>query len=650
MNIKISCRNVILCWWLIAPLFSFGQGDTQPSQRNGFEKLAFSFEGRDAWLIKPHTPAEQRPWIWRAHFPDWHTSMDSILLTRGFHVAYINTNDLYGHPIAMQIWDRFYDFLVKQHGLADKVALEGVSRGGLYVYGWAKRNPEKVSCIYAEAPVTDPMSWPGGKGEAKGAPKQWNEWLHLYGLDEQTAKSFDDIPQNDLAGLAGFRVPILHVIGLNDKIVPPADNTYVLIDRYMRLGGPVTVIPMTAGPQNPEGHHFEIEHPEKLADFVYNHTIPIRKRLDSRSYVHINGGLKNAYEKFTQTKTGVVAFLGGSITHHDGWRNKVADYLREKFPDVKFEFIGAGIPSLESLPHAFRFERDVLAHGVPDLLFVEAAVNDGSSGYGQTEQVRILEGILRQLYASNNKASAVLMAFADPMKSKDYSDGVEPVEVAAHRKVADHYGASFINLAKEVYDRIEANEFSWEYDFKDVHPSPFGQEIYFSSIKSLLKASWPINGTSGKLPGPIDPLSYDGGTYLSVENASELTQFEVDPNWQPTDGKNTSQGFVNVPVLESTTPGASFELGFEGTAVGIAVASGPDAGVISYTIDGKKYPELSLSSNKSRSHHMPIYLLLDDQLKNGKHRLVVTVSKNKNNTSMGNACRIVHFLVNQPGN
>ena len=57
--------------------------------------------------------------------------MDSILLSRGFHVAYINTNDLFGHPKAMQVWDAFYDYLTKEKKFASKVALEGVSRGGL---------------------------------------------------------------------------------------------------------------------------------------------------------------------------------------------------------------------------------------------------------------------------------------------------------------------------------------------------------------------------------------------------------------------------------------------------------------------------------------------------------------------------------------
>lgn len=647
---KLACGKKILNAFLLSivvPLFSFSQDNGQSTQWKGFEKLEFNFEGRSARLIKPHTAAEQRPWIWRAHFPDWHTDMDSILLSRGFHVAYINTNNLYGHPIAMQVWDRFYDFLLKKYGLAPKVALEGVSRGGLYVYGWAKRNPEKVSCIYAEAPVCDPKSWPGGKGKGKGAQKEWNDWLELYGLDEEKAKDFGDIPLNGLAGLAGFRVPILHVVGLRDKIVPVAENTNVLVENYMRLGGPVTVIPMTGGAQNLEGHHFEIEHPEQLADWVYNHTMPIRERLDPLSYIHVNGGMRAAFEKFRRTKTGTVTFLGGSITYGPGWRDKVSAYLRERFPDVKLQFINAGIGSLGSTPHAFRFGRDVLGHGVPDLLFVEAAVNDRVNGFDRQSQLRAIEGILRQMYASNPSASVVLMAFADPMKNDDYAADTEPVEVAVHRELADRYGASFINLAKEVYDRMEAKEFSWKYDFKDLHPSPFGQEIYFSSIKALLNAPFSIAPTRKKIPAPVDRLSYSGGGYVLVEKAVRLKDFAVDPRWEPTDGKGTREGFVRVPVLEATTPGASFELQFEGTAVGIAVAAGPDAGTISYTIDGKKYDELDLFTKWSSGLHLPWYLVLDDQLKKGKHRLVVTVSKNRNDASQGNACRVVHFLVNQ---
>jgi sialidase-1 len=617
------------------------------SQWKGFEKQEFTFENRAAWYVKPHQASPGNPWIWRAHFPTWHTEMDSILLSRGFHVAYINTNDMFGHPKAMQVWDKFYDYLVHEKSFAPKVALEGVSRGGLYVYGWAKRNPNKVSCIYAEAPVCDPRSWPGGKGKGPGSPKDWASWLEQYGLSEEQSKNFTDIPLNDLAGLASFKVPILHVIGLQDKIVPTAENSDLLVQNYMKLGGPVSVYPMTRGEQSLEGHHFPIEQADKLADFVFKNSVPVQKPLVHSSYFEVNRGLANAYEKFRTSKKGTVAFLGGSITHNSGWRNKTSQYLQEHFPDTEFTFIAAGIPSLGSTPHAFRFSRDVLEKGIPDLLFVEAAVNDRGNGFIEKAQIRALEGVVRQMYAANPKANVVLMAFAEPAKNANYEAGNEPLEVSVHHRVAKHYGASYINLAKEVYDRIQAGEFNWKFDFKDLHPSPYGQEVYFQTIKELLKLNPITTEDRYKLPAPMDRFSYTNGRYHGVGEATKLNGFQVEPAWKPRDKLSTRPGFVNVPVLVGESTGSSFEFEFKGRGIGIAVVSGGDAGKITYSIDGKKAQTLELFTPWSLQLHLPWYLTLADELPAGKHRVKVTIAPDKNEKSEGNACRIVHLLVNE---
>jgi sialidase-1 len=58
----------------------------------------------------------------------------------------------------------------KKHGFNQKVVLEGVSRGGLYVYRWAKNHPHTVACIYNDTPVCDFKSWPGGKRAGQGSP------------------------------------------------------------------------------------------------------------------------------------------------------------------------------------------------------------------------------------------------------------------------------------------------------------------------------------------------------------------------------------------------------------------------------------------------------------------------------------------------
>ncbi len=62
-------------------------------------------------------------------------------------------------------------------------------------------------------------------------------------------------------------------------------------------------------------------------------------------------------------------------------------------------------------------------------------------------------------------------------KLKDYERGKIPVTVNNHELIASYYHLPSVNLAKEVFDKIKAGEFSWAKDFKDVHPSPFGQNI-----------------------------------------------------------------------------------------------------------------------------------------------------------------------------
>ncbi|WAC10694.1 SGNH/GDSL hydrolase family protein [Dyadobacter pollutisoli] len=645
MNKKNFQRLAVTFLMLTGP-FLYAQTSEKVTSWKGFEKVEFTFENRNAWYVKPQKAIAGNPWIWRAHFPTWHTDMDSILLARGFHVAYVNTNDMFAHPKAMQVWDAFYDYLVKEKQFAPKVALEGVSRGGLYVYGWAKRNPDKVSCIYAEAPVCDPKSWPGGKGKGLGSPKDWEAWLKIFNITEEEALKFTDIPLNDLAGLASFKVPIVHVVGLQDKHAPVAENSDLLVQNYLKLGGPISVYPMTRGEQTLEGHHFPIEHPEFFANFVEENSVPIVKPLSHQPYIELNQGLGNAFETFRTTKKGTVAFLGGSITHNPGWRNKTAQYLQEHFPDTEFTFITAGIPSLGSTPHAFRFTRDVLAQGTPDLLFLESAVNDRGNGFNEKAQIKALEGIVRQMYYKNPKANVVLMAFAEPMKNADYDAGKEPLEVAVHQRIAKYYGAAYINLAREVYDRIKAGEFTWKYDFKDLHPSPYGQEVYFQTIKELLKIE-PSATTAAKLPPPINKFSYEKASYHALEEAKNLKGFTLVQDWIPADKVSTRPGFVNVPMIVGEEANASMDFEFKGRGVGVAIISGPDAGKITYTIDGKKPQTLDLFTQWSTQLHLPWYLMLADELSPGKHKLHITISPDKNEKSIGNACRVVHFLVNE---
>jgi len=364
-------------------------------------------------------------------------------------------------------------------------------------------------------------------------------------------------------------------------------------------------------------------------------------------------GLTNSALRFEKEKSGRVAFLGGSITYNPGWRDSVSRSIQKKFPGTTFEFINAGIPSLGSLPDAFRLNQDVLSKGSIDLLFVEAAVNDRTNAYSGQAQVRSMEGIVRQARRANPNIDIVFMYFVDPDKIKEYNSGITPAEILNHEKVAAYYDIPAVNLAKEVTERIKYKEFTWERDFIDLHPSAFGQQVYFRSISQLLENCWKPDKVNKNemmdypLPVKLDPFCYDNGMLIPVTRDNAADGWSFNNNWIPDDKMPTREGYVKVPMLIGTEPGKILHMEFTGTAVGIAIASGPDAGLVDFSIDGNEWKSVDLYTQWSGSLYLPWFLTLADDLKEGSHSLRIRLSGYKNQASKGTACRIRYFYVNR---
>jgi hypothetical protein len=87
-------------------------------------------------------------------------------------------------------------------GLAPKVSIEGVSRGGLFVYNWTARHADLVNAIYCESPVCDMKSWPGGKGTGHGSGKDWQEALAAYNFNEEEMIAFQGNPIDEVPPIA----------------------------------------------------------------------------------------------------------------------------------------------------------------------------------------------------------------------------------------------------------------------------------------------------------------------------------------------------------------------------------------------------------------------------------------------------------------
>ncbi len=234
----------------------------------GFERQHFKIQGRSAWIVVPLKAAEGRPWIWRARFPGFHAEMDQQLVGHGFHVGYVDVAGLFGASDAMKKGDAFYHHVTQRYQLSRQPVLEGVSRGGLFVYHWAMRHPDWVSAIYCDTPVCDPRSWPGGEGKGMGSARDWDRFMKVNDLSPETLHAYRAPIFKNYELLVRFQIPIMHIISENDRIVPPGENTLKLKQYLHKSGHFMQLIRVKEGTPESHGHHFTHPEPDRVVRFI----------------------------------------------------------------------------------------------------------------------------------------------------------------------------------------------------------------------------------------------------------------------------------------------------------------------------------------------------------------------------------------------
>lgn len=218
-------------------------------------------DGRACRLVLPHGWRADRRWAWRAEFFGAFANADAELLRRGYVLAYMDVQNHYGAPKAMRHFDAFYAFS-RQFGLHARTAMIGLSRGGLFIYNWALENPDKVACLYADAPVCDLRTWPCRPAMA-GSP-DYRRCLEMYGLTEADLKDKYHPPAERAAELARAGIPVIHVCGGADEVVPVLPNSVALLTHYMQGGGNCRLIVKPGCGHHPHG----LEDPTEIVEFI----------------------------------------------------------------------------------------------------------------------------------------------------------------------------------------------------------------------------------------------------------------------------------------------------------------------------------------------------------------------------------------------
>ena len=258
----------VVLWWAVActlPAVMVGADDAngisqQPQQER------FIVDNRPAFVIRPpKTVSGPTPWVMYAptlgnaypgHAETW---MFRQFLSRGIAIAGVDVGESFGSPRGRKTYDALHEHLVLKEGFDKRACLLARSRGGLMLYCWAADNPDKVKCIAGIYPVCSLASYPGLK-RACGA----------YGMTESelAAVLSDHNPVDRLQPLAMARVPIFHIHGDVDEVVPLADNSAAVRERYLAAGGSMQLKIARGQGHNMWPGFFECQ---ELVDFVVKH-------------------------------------------------------------------------------------------------------------------------------------------------------------------------------------------------------------------------------------------------------------------------------------------------------------------------------------------------------------------------------------------
>lgn len=234
------------------------------------ERERFQIGESNAFVIMPPASARVKgptPWVWYAPtLGNRHPNRDEQwmidrLHAAGIALAGIDVGESYGSPKGVRVYQEFYRQLTGKRGFSAKPVLLARSRGGLMLYSWAVSHANCVGGIAGIYPVCNIASYPGIE---RASP-----------AFELTAKELKDSltkynPVDNLHALAKARVPVFHIQGDSDTVVPHEKNSGLLASRYQALGGPVK-IELIAG----QGHNmwrgwFESE---TLTQFMIKHAL-----------------------------------------------------------------------------------------------------------------------------------------------------------------------------------------------------------------------------------------------------------------------------------------------------------------------------------------------------------------------------------------
>jgi len=319
-----------------------------------------------------------------------------------------------------------------------------------------------------------------------------------------------------------------------------------------------------------------------------------------------------------------VAYLGGSITlgmsstdiNTKSYRALTTAWLQQQFPTKTVSEIRAAIGSTGSDLGTCRIGEDVLQY-IPDVLFVEFAVNDQGKPNTSSYFQKMYEGIVRQAKVNNPQMKIYfLYSFSKYLNGVYDVGGAEPCMVAS-TEIANYYGIPIIDMGRDLYNLHKSTgaTIPGTYMSDSSHPTDAGHSQYAQSIQNYFATR--LSELTAKTDGVIPTPKYSNylvGKMLDFVNSTNGILLEG--TWTT----NTATIFYRpMKTYTSNSIGQKLAFTFNGVGFGFFGESNTNNGQIKYSVDGGAY---KIVDTKAASYRFS-YPILEIGLTNGIHTVEI---------------------------
>jgi hypothetical protein len=254
----------LLGWLLLLlPLNAYAQQKQLPIPGE-----VFIVDGYTAFIMHPdHTTGDAKiPWVWYAPTLEGLPGPEEVwmfkqFLDAGIAIAGIDVGESMGNAKGRKSYTALYKELTGKRSFSEKPVLMARSRGGLMLYNWAVEHPQQVGAIAGIYPVCDLRSYPGIEKAATA---------YGWSVKKMQRRLSENNPVSRVKPLAAAGVPILHIHGDADELVPLEKNSGAIEKAYQKAGAP-----MTLQVQKGQGHSMweGFFHSQALVDFVISNAL-----------------------------------------------------------------------------------------------------------------------------------------------------------------------------------------------------------------------------------------------------------------------------------------------------------------------------------------------------------------------------------------